>query len=130
MKENSYIHVYLEDYPGDEELGTILQFYGFSLDRAVPQRDPDPDEFHWRWTHPPLSGSGFSLTVLNSLYKDDQFFGRYDTFMVLEATRESSVADITMIDVVSKFLIDRYGGQIINCKTDEPNSFLCGKSFL
>lgn len=125
--EDRFLHLYLADQPEDTEIQTILEFYGFELVKTVPREANEPNEYHWKWNHQPLSGSGVELVYHDTLFGDDLFAGRYGTFIVLEGTSRSTPIDLAMIDVVAKFLIDRYGGTIRNPNHVETPTYLCGR---
>jgi hypothetical protein len=126
--EYRFLHLYLADQPEETEIQTILEFYGFELTKTVPQEGKDPNEYHYRWNHQPLSGSGLELIYHDQLFTDDAHAGSYGTFIVLEGSKASSALDLSMMDVTAKFLIDRYGGTIRNPNHAGQPLYLCGKA--
>jgi hypothetical protein len=128
IMEDRFLHLYLTDIPEEAEIQTLLEFYGFDLEHTVPSDKDEPNEYHWKWCHRPLSGgAGVSLVYHDRLFSDDLYGGRYGTFVVLEGTADSSSIDLSVMDIVSKFLIDRYGGTIRNPNHQDAPTYLCGR---
>jgi hypothetical protein len=128
MSENKFLHLYLTDAPEDTEIQTILEFYGFELERSYPREKGEPNEYHWRWRHEPLSSDGLRLVYFDAVFSDDLYHGKYGTFIVLEGTKASSPVDFAFLDVATKFLLDRYGGTIRNPNNPDNPTYLCGKA--
>lgn len=124
--QDRFLHLYLTDSPEDTEIQTLLEFYGFELVKTVPREASDPNEYHWKWSHAPLSGAGIELVYHDKLFSDDNFAGRFGTFIVLEGTGASSPIDLAMMDIVSKFLVDRYGGTLRNPNHGGEPKYLSG----
>lgn len=129
MPDKKFLHLYLQDAPEDTEIQTLLEFYGFTSIKFVDNAGKsDPNESHWSWNHPPLSNSGFKLIHFDGLFKDDLHYGDYGAFVILEGSDSCSRVDLSYIDVITKFLIDRYGGMIHNPNSIGQARYLCGAS--
>lgn len=123
-----FVHLYLKEPPEDREIRTRLEFYGFRHVRSEePDGSLDPLAHYWVWKHDPLSGDGFRLTYFDGLFPDDK---NKDAGAViwLEASKNSSPHDLAYLDVITKFLLDRFGGRIHNPNDLSRSAYLCGKT--
>ena len=120
------LHVYLSESPDEDDIGTLLEFYGLSLIGKRPSTGQEPDETHWEWSHPPLSDAGFKLIYFHGLCQDDLFTDQYGRYIILEGPKFPSQIDLAFMDILTKFLIDRYGGIIRNPHRGGEDCYLSG----
>ena len=129
MVSNKFIHLYLDIMPEEHEIQTLLEFYGFNHIKTDNKLEStDPAGSHYSWKHPPLSDEGFKLIYFDGIYPDDFYYGTYGCFVVLEGSKRSSKIDLAYLDVVAKFLLDRFGGIIHNPMANSSSMYLCGQT--
>lgn len=129
MSVARFVHLYLGEAPEDREIRTRLEFYGFKhLRSEQPDGTADPLAHYWHWRHAPLSGNGFSLTYFDGVFSDDRLSNGAGAVIWLEASKGSSPHDLAYLDIISKFLLDRFGGRIHNPNDLLRSSYLCGKT--
>jgi hypothetical protein len=128
MSSKKFLHLYLKECPDEAEIKTILDFYGFRLVKSDKNTDnKDPQGFHWEWLHKPLSETGFKMVFYHGVFPDDSHSDRYGSFVMLIGNKHSSVIDTAFMDVITKFLLDRYDGIIHNPSNLNSSIYLCGK---
>ena len=128
MSMARFVHLYLGEIPEDREIQTRLEFYGFKhLRSEEPDGSTDPLAHYWRWQHAPLSGDGFSLTYFDGVFPDDRNYAKAEAVVWLEASKASSPHDLAYLDIITKYLLDRFGGFIHNPNDLKTSSYLCGK---
>lgn len=128
MDSSNFLHLYLKVCPSEDEINTILDFYGFELLKA--DRDTqtkDPKGYHWEWLHKPLSDAGFNLIFYHGVFPDDRYFEDYNSFIMIVGSQNSSDTDVAFMDIMSKFLLDRYDGILHNPSSEVTSSYLNGK---
>jgi hypothetical protein len=132
MAANTDLTLYLLDSPEQEELKEFMSMWGFTHVKdthKITPKDKEPPTSHFLWKLPRLSGYGFYLVHHYHPYHDDNHRHKYKSFILISARPDSSVVDLTMIDVISSMLILKYGGIIHNhayIGTENTNRFLSG----
>lgn len=128
MSAARFVHLYLAEAPEDREIQTRLEFYGFKhLRSEEPDGSSDPLAHFWAWRHSPLSGNGFKLTYFDGVFPDDRNYKTAGAVVWLEASKASSPHDLAYLDIITKFLLDRFGGHIRNPNDPTNSTYLCGK---
>lgn len=128
MESTRFLHLYLKECPSEDEIRTILDFYGFRLLKADRDTETkDPKGYHWEWEHRPLSGNGFKLVFYHGVFPDDKYCETYNSFVMVLGSPNSSDIDIAFMDIITKFLLDRYEGIIHNPTSTLLSSYLNGQ---
>lgn len=109
------LHIYLKRRPSNREVETFISYLGFSYLKAHGSDDDNsPDSTHWLWNVAPLSTSGFELIYFDDLHKDNNYYGAYQAFLVLQGNLDSSDFDLKMIDITASLFLKRYDGILHN----------------
>jgi len=131
-EKDTDLHLYLKNGPDVYTFPDLLSLYGFSFVRTEDRFLDEPVSDYFEWKLPPVSGEGFQLLFFHDLFKDDLNYGKYDSFVVMSGSSQSSDDDLKMIDVFTLLLLSRYGGRLHNPQRIDKIStsfLLSGTSF-
>lgn len=114
VRRDTDLHLYLSDGPDIFSFSDLLSLYGFSFIKTDDRFKDEPSVDYFKWRILPISDAGFDLLFFHDLFKDDLNYGKFDSFIIINGSQQSSNEDLAMIDTIALLLLNRYGGRLHN----------------